>query len=243
MTVIFAATRQSTSFGFMIADDLRSTIHGRARAGTRCDKIHFIGDRYAVGGFGIETAPVAVSTLTQFPHESELRGGAPWRFPDTVHDLVQLFIPLVRTLINLQAPHVRTLPKEQRLFLEEQGGNLVILDCRENELHLCELGNILAQHKIDPKLTRLDPNQVYQFGAGPNGAPRIFSPHVLAPEIEADPWSWARPAIGKWRAVFPNLVGDWGSGVVSRSGVAVYRTAFQSPADFADRVWVPDSEE
>ena len=109
MTVIFCATNPEGEFGFMISDDLRGNIIDSGGNGRRCDKIHLVGNRYAVGGFGIDTVPNAVSILTAFPEGSEVRGGATWILPDSVDELVNVMLPVVRRLVGLQAPHVSLL--------------------------------------------------------------------------------------------------------------------------------------
>jgi len=238
MTVIFCGTNPNTGFGFMIADDLQ--IRGGDKVRRRCDKVHLINNRFGVAGFGLDTAPEAASILTQFPDGVEVRGGIVWRRPGSIDELIRVVHDLIQRLARVQAAGVRALPANDVAFLQTQGCNLVIFDCATCEMVLCEFGNVFTERPAQPSKTVLAPQQVYQFGARPNGASRIFSPEPLTQTIEAKPWDWVRPVIGRVRAECPGLVGDWGAGLIARGGVSTYRTAFLSPQDFADSIWTND---
>lgn len=235
MTVIFCGVNPNTRFGFMVSDDLHATLDGRPP--TRCDKIHLLGNRYAVGGFGIDTVPDAVSVLALFQPGSELRGGVPYAMPDNIQDLLEVFLPLIQRRVFVQTPTMANLTDDELEQYDQHDGNLAILDCQTLELSVTEYGNVFKQQFWKTTTTTLEPGRVYHFGAKEEGTPDIHSPCPLDDDIEADPWGWARPEVAYISSMVPDYVGELGAGVTVRGERITYRSSFESPLDFAERAW------
>jgi len=133
MTALYAYASPESQKAIMAADDREGNAGGKA------EKIHMIGDRFAVGVLGGGAPLNAIYALQHRYKNGVLR-------LSSVQDLAQEILDITRMNSEELFPELQRLVSERLLRIEcfknvlKSASQLVILDCENISLHLVDLG-------------------------------------------------------------------------------------------------------
>jgi len=211
MTALYAYASPESQKAIMAADDYEGNAGGRA------EKIHMIGDRFAVGVLG-GGAPLNAIYALQHSHKSGGLGIS------SVPDLAKKILDITRMNSEELFPELQRLASEKLLKIEcyknilKYASQLVILGCEDVSLHLVDIGFPFPPDDLldSPVIKELEAGVMHCLGriGGYNGS------------VGDDPLQAVRERLSADREKYSGI-GDLGSVVEVEGGEVVFHSVYK----------------